>query len=39
MDAEELKPKPEELVHYPKLESLHVMDIKDRFRFLVHINK
>lgn len=39
MDSEELKPKPEELVHYPKLEKIHVQDIKDRFRFLVSVNK
>ena len=39
MDLDELKPKLEELIHFPKLEKLHLYDIKNRLKFLVYFNK
>jgi len=39
LDLETLKPQPEELIHYEKLEKLHISDLKDRLKFLVYFNK
>jgi hypothetical protein len=39
LNAEEIQPKAEELVHYPLLEKLPIADIRDRFKFLVFFNQ